>query len=140
MIGTRRSLSTHKLMLFSENREIYIRYMGNLAEDALVDIYPEISTPMSKEAKMLAYYLVPWHCQLENYYCLSASKANFDKVKSGKKVWRDIDVNIRIFSLNFGVRAGNEEDYQWVEEQMFDAMDGDDEFEVFATALRSVSR
>ena len=114
--------------------------MGNLAEDALVDIYPEISTQMSKEAKMMAYYLVPWHCQLENYYCLSASKANFDKVKSGKKVWRDIDVNIRIFSLNFGVRAGNEEDYQWVEEQMFDAMDGDDEFEVFATALRSVSR
>ena len=114
--------------------------MGNLAEDALVDIYPELSTPMSKEAKMLAYYLVSWHCQLENNYCLSASKAIFDKVKSGEKVWRDVDVNTRIFSLNFGVRAGNEEDYQWVEEEMFDAMDGDDEFEVFATALRSVSR
>ena len=62
--------------------------MGNLAEDALVNIYPEISTPMSKEAKMLAYYMVPWHCGLENSYCLTASKENFDKVKSGTKVWR----------------------------------------------------
>ena len=127
-------------MLFSDNREIYIRYMGNLAEDALVDIYPEFSNPSSKDAKMMAYYLVPWHCGLENDYCLTASKANFDAVKSGAKVWRDIDVNVRIPSLNFGVRAGDAEDYQWVEEQMFDAIENDGDFEVFATALRRISK
>ena len=138
--GSRNSLSTHKLMLFSDNREIYIRYMGNLAEDALVDIYPEFSNPSSKDGKMMAYYLVPWHCGLENDYCLTASKANFDAVKSGAKVWRDVDVNVRIPSLNFGVRAGDAEDYQWVEEQMFDAIENDGDFEVFATALRRVSK
>ena len=127
-------------MLFSDNKEIYIRYMGNLAEDALVDIYPEFSNPHSKEAKMMAYYLVPWHCGLENDYCLTASKANFDAVKSGAKVWRDIDVNVRLSSLNFGVRAGDQVDYQWVEDQMFDAIDNDEAFKVFATALRRVSQ
>ena len=65
---------------------------------------------------------------------------NFDAVKSGAKVWRDIDVNIRLSSLNFGVRAGDEEDYQWIEEQMFDAIENGGDFEIFATALRRVSQ
>ena len=86
----------------------------------------------------MAYYIVPWHCELENDYCLAVSKANFDAVKSGAYVWRDIDVNVRLPSLNFGVRAGNEDDYQWIEEQMFAAIGNEEEFKVFATALRPV--
>ena len=93
---------------------------------------------MIKEAGSMAYYIVPWHCSLENEYCLTASKANFDAVKSGANVWRDIDVNVRLSSLNFGVRAGDVDDYQWIEEQMFAAIDNEEEFKVFATALRQV--
>ena len=37
----------------------------------------------------------------------------------------------RSFSLNFGVRAGNQEDYDWIEQQMYDG----DDFQTFATAL-----
>ena len=93
---------------------------------------------MIKEAGWMAYYIVPWHCSLENEYCLTASKANFDAVKSGANVWRDIDVNVRLSSLNFGVRAGDLDDYRWIEEQMFAAIDNEEEFKVFATALRQV--
>ena len=37
----------------------------------------------------------------------------------------------RTFSLNFGVRAGTQEDYDWIEQQMYDG----DDFQTFATAL-----
>ena len=40
-------------------------------------------------------------------------------------------LNYRTFSLNFGVRAGTQEDYDWIEEQMYDG----ENFKTFATAL-----
>ena len=61
---------------------------------------------------------------------------NFDKVKNGEIDWNGINVNIRTFSLNFGVRQGNEDDYNWVEGQMFAAND-QEEFEAFASGLFS---
>lgn len=61
---------------------------------------------------------------------------NFDKVKNGEIEWNGINVNIRTFSLNFGLREGDEEDYDWVEGQMFAAKDHE-EFEAFATGLFS---
>ena len=61
----------------------------------------------------------------------SAAKTNFDLVKSGAVTWDEINVNYRTFSLNFGVRAGTQEDYDWNEEQMYEG----DDFRTFATAL-----
>ena len=52
-------------------------------------------------------------------------------VKSGAVTWDEINVNYRTFSLNFGVRAGTQEDYDWIEEQMWNG----DDFRTFATAL-----
>ena len=53
-------------------------------------------------------------------------------VKSGAVTWDEINVNYRTFSLNFGVRAGTQEDYDWIEEQMWE---NEDDFRTFATAL-----
>lgn len=88
------------------------------------------------EAKEMVKYLIPWHCEFENVYCLQAAKINFDKVKNGEIDWNGINVNIRTFSLNFGLREGDQEDYNWVEDQMFSAKD-QEEFEAFASGLFS---
>ena len=92
-----------RLMLFSEHRIVYTRHMGNLANDALVEYYPEFSDP-SHEAKLMVTYLLDWHCMLENVYCIKSSKFNFDRVKHGEIEWNGIDPNLRLFSLNYGVR------------------------------------
>ena len=63
-------------------------------------------------------YLIPWHCEFENVYCLQAAKINFDRVKNGEIDWNGINVNIRTFSLNFGLREGDEDDFNWIEGQM----------------------
>merc|ERR1711876_103228 len=42
-----------------------------------------------------------------------------DAVKNGEKTWDDINVNIRAFSLQYGMRNGDESDAKWVEEQIF---------------------
>ena len=81
-------------------------------------------------------YLIPWHCEFENVFCLQAAKTNFDKVKNDEIDWNGINVNIRTFSLNFGLREGDQEDYNWVEGQMFSAKD-QEEFEAFASGLFS---
>ena len=83
-------------------------------------------------------YLIPWHCEFENVYCLQAAKINFDKVKNGEIDWSGINVNIRTFSLNFGLREGDEDDFNWIEGQMFGAKD-QEEFEAFATGSFSIS-
>ena len=49
--------------------KVFARYMGGLAEDALPDFFPAMANP-THEAKMMVKYLIPWHCQMENDYCL----------------------------------------------------------------------
>ena len=47
-------------------------------------------------------------------------------------------MNIRTFSLNFSLREGDEDNFNWVEGQMFGAQD-QEEFEAFATGSFSIS-
>ena len=47
-------------------------------------------------------------------------------------------MNIRTFSLNFGLREGDEDDFNWIEGQMFGAQD-QEEFEAFATGSFLIS-
>ena len=113
--------SMNKLMLFSPDRQVYINYMGNFASDEMAKYLPEIdyTAGTRHDLHMMARYIVPFHCELENNECLTLAKVNFDAVKNGEKTWDDINVNIRAFSLQYGMRNGDESDAKWVEEEIF---------------------
>ena len=131
--------SINKLMMFSPDRQVYQNYMNNLATDQLVKYLPQFdysSGDVKHDLHMMAKYLVPFHCELDNAECLSLAKSNFDKVKNGEMSWDDINVNIRSFSLLYGMRNGDESDIKWLEEQIFAASD-DSAF--FRNGIKSLS-
>ena len=113
--------SMNKLMLFSPDRQVYTNYMGNLAGDEIYNYLPEINNVYGNdhEAKMMAKYIIDWHCQMENENCHNLAKANFDRVYNGEINWSDININIRKQSLIYALRVADESDYTKVEEDIF---------------------
>ena len=65
---------------------------------------------------------------------MKASKYNFDRVKEKEIEWKDIDVNLRLFSFNYGIRLGDENDVLWLEDEMHKS-NNSVTFRSYATAL-----
>merc|ERR1711892_1149068 len=132
--------SMNKLMLFSPDRQVYMNYMGNFATDEMVKYLPEFdySAGVKHDLHMMAKYIVPFHCELENQACLSLAKVNFDSVKNGEMTRDDVNVDIRAFSLHYGIRLGDEADAKWIEEEIFAKIDDRDFFRNGVKALSYV--
>ena len=130
--------SMNKLMLFSPDRQVYVDYMGNLANDEMEKYLPEFdySTGVKHEIYMMAKYLVPFHCELENENCLRLARVNFNAVKNGEKTWADLNVNHRSFSLRYGIRLGDESDVKFIEDEIFANVDDQSFFREGVSALR----
>ena len=115
--------STHELMLFSVNQEIYRNYMKSLGGDTALGksffdsyhlcllsaaVYGNGIENLTHEQKRLAPYMVEWLCLMGDEKCLEINKSYFDKVRQGQLKWRDINVNLRDFVSNYGIRASQE--------------------------------
>ena len=115
--------SMNKLMLFSPDRQVYTNYMGNLAGEEINNYLPEINNVYGNdhEAKMMAKYIIDWHCQMENENCHNLAKVNFDRVYTNfdRIDWSDININIRKQSLIYALRVADESDYTSVEVDLF---------------------
>merc|ERR1719394_1152559 len=96
--------SMNKLMLFSPDRQVYINYMGNFASDEMVKYLPEIdyTAGTRHDLHMMARYIVPFHCELENNECLTLAKVNFDAVNefAGQYLLRDEVINYMTASMD----------------------------------------
>lgn len=111
--------STHELMLFSANQATYRDYMKSLGgENGLDAVYGQGIEDLNHEQKRMAPYMVEWLCLMGDEKCLSINKDLFGRVRRGELSWRQINVNIRGFAINYGVRASKDrDDLQWLVEQ-----------------------
>ena len=58
--------------------------------------------------------MVPWSCTFGDENCLKGAYDHFNGVKDGNIKIEDIDINIREYSMNYGVRAGDEDDANYI--------------------------
>ena len=68
---------------------------------------------------IMANYIIPFHCEHDNYECLYYAKMGFDRIKSGEITLNDINVELQFQIIKYGIRLGDESDAKWVEDQMF---------------------
>ena len=114
--------STHELMLFSASKDTYRSYMKTLGGDsALKAVYGNGIENLNHEQKRMAPYMVEWLCLMGDENCLEIQAQYFELVKSGQLTWREINVNIRDFVINYGIRASqNKDDLEWLVSQQDD--------------------
>lgn len=84
---------------------LFFAFYLNLLLDA---VYGNGIENLTHEQKRMAPYLVEWLCLMGDEKCLEINKSYFDKVRQGQLTWREINVNLRDFVSNYGIRASQE--------------------------------
>ena len=112
--GVTNDYSTHKLMLFSQNAATYSKYMGGLAAEAIPLYFPSYEDGGSHDSKRMVRFVVNWACQLNEPTCLTAAATNFNAISSGEMAWAELNVNVRDYSRQYGIRNGRAADIQYL--------------------------